>query len=283
MERVRDGQLGEKKKKEFIDKLKQNATRSVNKDLLCECRGGYTTEKFDRQLLERRLLHAVHSELSMRHQHERGPSNSHNASSSTTRPTDPETRQHCEAPDSGLQAELAIELRDVLGLTHEDTKQAVHMLKTGSPDLLKAARAVIRGEVVPLMDTLSAQAQEQLQQMCEQAATINAETGSSMLVPAGRPDAVLRALQPLLDLRQRYTLRACGRAVRELVDLEARRTCRDFVYTDGLFHWAGGRNLSEPFECRHIADNCTGHPVIWRRLQTPGMGVGMLFSTTSRV
>ena len=108
--RVRDGQLGEKKKKEFIDKLKQatgismpspitenlfsmrqpewvillalssvtlrdravsclasrsivlvslhgiallqvplpcspcqNATRSVNKDLLCECRGGYTT------------------------------------------------------------------------------------------------------------------------------------------------------------------------------------------------------------------------------------------------
>jgi len=214
LEKIRDIKT-DGKKKPLISKLKQNATRSVNK------------EKFDRQLLERRLLHAVHGELSVRHQSER-PQGPQNASGSSSRPTDPVVASCFEARRAWrLQAELAIELRDVLGLSHDDAKQACHVLKTGSPDLLKAARAVIRGEVVPLMDTLSTQGKRSKGSQDDggdlalakrprtsavllsaasflQSATLNEETRSSMLVPAGRPDAVLRALQPLLDLKQRY-------------------------------------------------------------------------------
>ncbi|CAJ1390054.1 unnamed protein product [Effrenium voratum] len=168
---------------------------------------------------------------------------------------------------SGQQAEMAIELRDVLGLTHHDTMQAVHVLKNGSPELLKAARAVIRGEVVPILDIPSAQPEVKRARGKEeaddrgkkprtgvllsassflQAAALESDTGTSLLVPRGRPDAVLRPLLPLLDLRQRYMTRACSRTVHELVDLEARRQCRDFIFDAGLFMWDTGRGRLKP-------------------------------------
>jgi len=79
-----------------------------------------------------------------------------------------------------------------------------------------------------------------------QAAALESDTGTSLLVPRGRPDAVLRPLLPLLDLRQRYMTRACSRTVHELVDLEARRQCRDFIFDAGLFMWDTGRGRLKP-------------------------------------
>ncbi|CAK9036211.1 unnamed protein product [Durusdinium trenchii] len=217
------------KKTAALDKLKEEFNRRV------------VRQRNEQQKVEKTLLNAVHRELHKR---------SGKQGTVTQAPQMESARAELlkARVQWRQQAEMAMELRDALGLTHQETVQAVDTLKT-SPEVLQIAKECISREVKKIHEAeVPAQAkrgrEESKVSASEAKKPRNARTaqatvpckGTSRWLPKGQEDLVLKCVLPFLDLKQRCLLAATSSRIHG----EVVKQHKDFKYEKSLFMWSSG-------------------------------------------